>query len=81
MLDFIFLIFIPQNLENADSSCEALLGHVIAELSKDKSVYEVNAEEALMVSHWKERLVLQHITTFPTEPLILRFARPLFHSL
>uniref|UniRef100_A0AAQ4S819 E3 ubiquitin-protein ligase n=1 Tax=Gasterosteus aculeatus aculeatus TaxID=481459 RepID=A0AAQ4S819_GASAC len=47
---------LKKNLENADSSCEALLGHVIAELSKDKSVYEVNAEE-LSSSVWSPQSI------------------------
>lgn len=43
--------FLPQNAASAEKSFEALLSHVISELSKDKSVYKVNAEETSMVRH------------------------------
>lgn len=43
--------FPSQNAVNAEKSFEALLSHVISELSKDKSVYKVNVEETLMVRH------------------------------
>lgn len=43
--------FLPQSAANSDKSFEALLSHVISELSKDKSVYKVNSEEATMVRH------------------------------
>lgn len=41
---------VTQNSVNGETSFEALLSHVISELSKDKSVYKVNAEETPMVS-------------------------------
>lgn len=50
-MTFCILIFLPQNAADAEKSFEALLSHVISELSKDKSVYKVNAEETSMVSH------------------------------
>uniref|UniRef100_A0A6Q2X542 E3 ubiquitin-protein ligase n=1 Tax=Esox lucius TaxID=8010 RepID=A0A6Q2X542_ESOLU len=42
---------LKKNTFNAEKSYEALLGHVIAELSKEKTVYEVNTEEPYMVGH------------------------------
>lgn len=48
---FFFLSFCPtQNAANGEKTFEALLGHVISELSKDKCVYNMNAEETPMVS-------------------------------
>uniref|UniRef100_A0AAY5KTP9 E3 ubiquitin-protein ligase n=1 Tax=Esox lucius TaxID=8010 RepID=A0AAY5KTP9_ESOLU len=41
---------LKKNTFNAEKSYEALLGHVIAELSKEKTVYEVNTEEPYMLS-------------------------------
>uniref|UniRef100_A0A669F6V0 E3 ubiquitin-protein ligase n=1 Tax=Oreochromis niloticus TaxID=8128 RepID=A0A669F6V0_ORENI len=41
---------LKKNAANSDKSFEALLSHVISELSKDKSVYKVNSEEATMLS-------------------------------
>uniref|UniRef100_A0A3Q2WFT4 E3 ubiquitin-protein ligase n=1 Tax=Haplochromis burtoni TaxID=8153 RepID=A0A3Q2WFT4_HAPBU len=41
---------LKKSAANSDKSFEALLSHVISELSKDKSVYKVNSEEATMVS-------------------------------
>lgn len=41
--------FHSQNAANAEKSFEALLSHVIGELSKDRSVYKVNTEETSMV--------------------------------
>ncbi|TDH06926.1 hypothetical protein EPR50_G00118280 [Perca flavescens] len=40
---------LKKNAANAETSFEALLSHVISELSKDNSVYKVNAEETLML--------------------------------
>uniref|UniRef100_A0AAQ5YHU1 E3 ubiquitin-protein ligase n=1 Tax=Amphiprion ocellaris TaxID=80972 RepID=A0AAQ5YHU1_AMPOC len=39
-----------KNAASSEKSFEALLSHVISELSKDKSVYKVNAEETAMLS-------------------------------
>lgn len=44
---------LPQNAFNAEKSYEALLSHVITELSMVKTVYDVNTEEPSMVSHIK----------------------------
>ncbi|KAM4557937.1 E3 ubiquitin-protein ligase ubr3 isoform 2-T2 [Odontesthes bonariensis] len=41
---------LKKNAANSEKSFEALLSHVISELSKDKSVYKVNAEEPTMLS-------------------------------
>lgn len=41
---------LKKNAANADKSYDALLSHVISELSKDKSVYKVNTEETSMLS-------------------------------
>ncbi|KAG7227563.1 hypothetical protein INR49_005378 [Caranx melampygus] len=41
---------LKKNTANAEKSFEALLSHVISELSKDESVYKVNTEETLMLS-------------------------------
>lgn len=51
IFDILHFDSLPQNAANAEKSFEALLSHVITELSKDKSVYKVNAEETPMVSH------------------------------
>ncbi|KAE8299326.1 E3 ubiquitin-protein ligase ubr3 [Larimichthys crocea] len=40
---------LKKNAANAEKSFEALLSHVISELSKDKSVYKVNTEETSML--------------------------------
>uniref|UniRef100_A0A8P4GKC7 E3 ubiquitin-protein ligase n=1 Tax=Dicentrarchus labrax TaxID=13489 RepID=A0A8P4GKC7_DICLA len=40
---------LKKSAANADKSFEVLLSHVISELSKDKSVYKVNAEETSML--------------------------------
>lgn len=42
---------LPQNAFNAEKSYDALLSHVIGELSKVKTVYDVNTEVPSMVSH------------------------------
>uniref|UniRef100_A0AAQ5Y4R6 E3 ubiquitin-protein ligase n=1 Tax=Amphiprion ocellaris TaxID=80972 RepID=A0AAQ5Y4R6_AMPOC len=41
---------LKKNAASSEKSFEALLSHVISELSKDKSVYKVNAEETAMLS-------------------------------
>lgn len=41
---------LKKDVANAETSFEALLSHVICELSKDKSVYKVNTEETSMLS-------------------------------
>ncbi|KAJ8012787.1 hypothetical protein DPEC_G00046500 [Dallia pectoralis] len=41
---------LKKNTFNADKSYEALLGHIITELSKQKTVYDVNSEEPYMLS-------------------------------
>uniref|UniRef100_A0A1A8QJE6 E3 ubiquitin-protein ligase n=1 Tax=Nothobranchius rachovii TaxID=451742 RepID=A0A1A8QJE6_9TELE len=41
---------LKKNAANSERSFEALLSHVIVELSKDKSVYKVNADETTMLS-------------------------------
>lgn len=51
IFDTVHFDFLPQNAANAEKSFEALLSHVIGELSKDKSVYKVKSQETLMVSH------------------------------
>lgn len=43
--------FLPQNTANAEKSFEALLSHIISELSKNKTVYKMNTEETSMVRH------------------------------
>ncbi|XP_053733122.1 E3 ubiquitin-protein ligase ubr3 isoform X2 [Synchiropus splendidus] len=40
----------PQISANGDKSFEALLSHIISELSRDTSIYKVNPEEASMLS-------------------------------
>ncbi|TMS06086.1 E3 ubiquitin-protein ligase ubr3 [Larimichthys crocea] len=40
---------LKKNAANAEKSFEALLSHVISELTKDKSVYKVNTEETSML--------------------------------
>lgn len=44
---------VPQNAANADQSSEALLCHVISELSKDRSVFMESTEESSMVRETK----------------------------
>lgn len=44
-----FFFFFFQNTAVSEKSCEALLGHVISELSKENRVYNVNPEETAMV--------------------------------
>uniref|UniRef100_A0A3B4VB54 E3 ubiquitin-protein ligase n=1 Tax=Seriola dumerili TaxID=41447 RepID=A0A3B4VB54_SERDU len=41
---------LKKNAANAEKSFEALLSHVISDLSKDRSVYKVNTEETSMLS-------------------------------
>ncbi|XP_056279535.1 E3 ubiquitin-protein ligase ubr3 [Pseudoliparis swirei] len=41
---------LKKDVANAETSFEALLSHVICELSKDKSVYKVNTEETSLLS-------------------------------
>ncbi|KAM6935004.1 E3 ubiquitin-protein ligase ubr3 isoform 2-T2 [Xenentodon cancila] len=41
---------LKKNSPNCEKSLEALLSHVIGELSKDKSVYKVNVEETTVLS-------------------------------
>ncbi|XP_054888278.1 E3 ubiquitin-protein ligase ubr3 isoform X1 [Poeciliopsis prolifica] len=41
---------LKKNAQNSEKSFEALLNHVITELSKDKSVYKVNSEETTVLS-------------------------------
>uniref|UniRef100_A0A8C9Y6X0 E3 ubiquitin-protein ligase n=1 Tax=Sander lucioperca TaxID=283035 RepID=A0A8C9Y6X0_SANLU len=48
---------LKKNAANAETSFEVLLSHVISELSKDNSVYKVNAEETLMVSVWSPQSI------------------------
>lgn len=50
LFDIVLFDFLPQNAVNAERSFEALLSHVISELSKDQSVYKVNSQETSMVS-------------------------------
>lgn len=45
----LLIFFSPQKTVNSEKSFEALLSHVISELSKNKSVYKVNSEESTMV--------------------------------
>lgn len=62
LFDIVRFDFLPQNAVNAEKSFEALLSHVIGELSKDQSVYEVNSQETSMVSHWDDCLALYNIS-------------------
>ncbi|XP_076603037.1 E3 ubiquitin-protein ligase ubr3 [Chaetodon auriga] len=50
---------LKKNAANAEKCFEPLLSHVITELSKDKSVYKVNAEETpmLMSSVWSPQSI------------------------
>lgn len=41
--------FLPQKAANAEKSFEALLSHIISELSKEKTVYKMTTEETSMV--------------------------------
>uniref|UniRef100_A0AAQ5XKR5 E3 ubiquitin-protein ligase n=1 Tax=Amphiprion ocellaris TaxID=80972 RepID=A0AAQ5XKR5_AMPOC len=48
---------LKKNAASSEKSFEALLSHVISELSKDKSVYKVNAEETLSSSVWSPQSI------------------------
>ncbi|KAK5890267.1 hypothetical protein CesoFtcFv8_013802 [Champsocephalus esox] len=63
---------LKKNAANAETSFEALLSHVISELSKDKSVYKVNAEETsmLMSGVWSPQSI-----EFSLQQLCLPFLR------